>query len=166
MPEVWSNIEVQLIIADYFAMLSNELAGKKYSKAEHRRNILPLLNNRTEGSIEFKHQNISAVLANLGQPFIKGYLPRYNYQKILEENVIEYLSADSKFDKQFSQFAGKQIEPPFYFTRNELDFSVEHSKDYHLYRLFNIENKPKMFIKTGNLGSICKSTALTFKGYF
>lgn len=88
----WSNKEVELIIADYFKMLTDELAGSSVNKAEHRRCLLPLLNNRSEGSIEFKHQNISAVLINLGQPYIIGYLPRFNFQKMLEEKVIEYLT--------------------------------------------------------------------------
>jgi hypothetical protein len=35
----WSNIEVELIVADYFKMLENELSRKPYSKAEHRRNL-------------------------------------------------------------------------------------------------------------------------------
>lgn len=87
----WSNMEVDLIIGDYFAMLHQELLGIKYVKSQHRANLTGLLNNRTDGSIEFKHQNISAVLIKLGLPFIKGYMPRYNYQRALEERVIDYL---------------------------------------------------------------------------
>ena len=63
--DAWSDIEVELIVAEYFSMLSKELSGKNYKKSEHRKKLLPLLNNRSEGSIEFKHQNISAVLINL-----------------------------------------------------------------------------------------------------
>ncbi len=33
MPDSWSNTEIQLIIADYFNMLSAELKGENYSKA-------------------------------------------------------------------------------------------------------------------------------------
>jgi hypothetical protein len=66
----WSNTEIQLIIADYFNMLSAELKGEAFSKAQHRRALMPLLINRSEGSVEFKHQNISAVLIELGQPYI------------------------------------------------------------------------------------------------
>lgn len=40
----WTNIEVELIVADYFDMLSKELAGRNYTKAEHRRKLLPQLN--------------------------------------------------------------------------------------------------------------------------
>lgn len=109
MSDSWSNIEVELIVADYFNMLSFELKGEAYSKAEHRRAMLPLLSNRSEGSIEFKHQNISAVLTNLGQPYIKGYLPRFNYQKILEDLVIAYLIRKPAIENQFKVFAEKQI---------------------------------------------------------
>jgi hypothetical protein len=58
----WSDIEVELIVVDYLSMLQMELAGQPFSKTEHRRKLHPLLNNRSDGSIEFKHQNISAVL--------------------------------------------------------------------------------------------------------
>lgn len=57
-------------------------------------------------------------------------------------------------------------ETPFFFSRNELDFSVAHASYYHLYRLFNLDEDPKIFIKKGSFNTICKSTALTFKGYF
>lgn len=109
MGESWTNTEVELIVADYFNMLVEELAGRSYNKAEHRRNLLPLLNNRSEGSIEFKHQNISAVLINHGQYYIPGYLPRYNYQKILEEKVLEYLYCNRGIEKHFEEFSQQGI---------------------------------------------------------
>lgn len=49
------------------AGLADDISGRRYSKAEHRRALLPLLNDRSEGSVEFKHQNISAVLKGLGE---------------------------------------------------------------------------------------------------
>ena len=58
----WTDEENDLIVADYFAMLADDISARHYSKAEHRRALLPLLNDRSEGSVEFKHQNISAVL--------------------------------------------------------------------------------------------------------
>ncbi|NJK85262.1 MAG: DUF3883 domain-containing protein [Bacteroidales bacterium] len=112
MANSWSNIEVELIVTDYFIMLVDELLGKQYSKAEHRRNRIPLLQDRSEGSIEFKHQNISAVLIKLGQPYIKGYLPRYNYQKILEEKVIEYLALHQNLEVHFQNYVEKEIIKP------------------------------------------------------
>ncbi len=85
----WSDLEVEQIVSDYFSMLGDEIAGIPYNKTEHRIKITPLLNNRSEGSVEFKHQNISAVLAQLGLPWIQGYKPRYNYQSVLVKNCIE-----------------------------------------------------------------------------
>ncbi|MDR9398781.1 DUF3883 domain-containing protein [Salibacter sp.] len=275
----WSNKEVELIVADYFDMLFMELANKSYKKSEHRRKLLPLLNNRSEGSIEFKHQNISAVLAYLGQPFIKGYLPRFNYQQVLESSVINYLVDHSHFEKIFKEFADKKLdktkikkdfnrllvkppkptqqvdepapyysrnpiktnylekeqknrtlgylgeelvleyekwqlnnfgksnlaeqvrwiskeegdgagfdilsknpngtdrfievkntklgkETPFYFSRNELLFSQSKSNNFYLYRLFNFEQEPRLFIKSGSLNSICSYFPMNFKGHF
>jgi hypothetical protein len=278
MADSWANIEVELIIADYFQMLSAELKGEAYSKAEHRRYLSPLLNSRSDGSIEFKHQNISAVLVYLGQPYIRGYLPRYNYQKALLDKVIDYLTRNINIEEQFRHFADKKIilpypklkfekliveapalsvvsepsigynrnpikinylereqrnqslgksgeelviqyekwnlirigkeklaeqvkwisqeegdgagfdilsrnqngtdkyievkttklgkETPFFFSRNELQFSIEHSENFHLFRLFNFEESAKMFVKNGDLNSICNSVPVSYKGYF
>lgn len=109
MPVPWSNMEVRLITADYFRMLSSELRGETYSKTEHRKALKLLLNNRSEGSIEFKHQNISAILIELGLVYIKGYLPRYNYQQILKDAVIAHLKKDSRIEDAFQSFTDKII---------------------------------------------------------
>ena len=73
-------------------MLTGELDDIFYSKTEHRKALRILLPARSDGSIEFKYQNISAVLINLNLPFIKGYLPRWNYQRLLEDTVIHYIT--------------------------------------------------------------------------
>ncbi len=81
-----------LTVADYFDMLHKELSGVEFSKAAHRRALLTKVD-RAEGSIEFKHQNISAILLGLGHPWINGYKPASNYQFALLESVIRYLNA-------------------------------------------------------------------------
>jgi hypothetical protein len=96
MPSPWSLEEVEAVVADYFAMLEAELQGQKYSKAEHNRTLQSRVR-RTTGSIEFKHQNTSAVLINFRQPFIPGYLPRQNYQQLLERVVLEWLAGHPNF---------------------------------------------------------------------
>lgn len=63
----WSDAENDMIVADYFAMLAEDISGRPYSKAQHRRLLALSLASRSEGSIEFKHQNISAVLKALGR---------------------------------------------------------------------------------------------------
>lgn len=65
----WSDEQNDAIVADYFAMLGHDIAGRPYSKAEHNR-LLQAVIDRPRGSIEYKHQNISAVLKGLG-----GYGP-------------------------------------------------------------------------------------------
>lgn len=275
----WTDLEVDLIVASYFEMLIKELQGESYSKAESRRNLKPLLNQRSDGSIEFKHQNISAVLIKLGQPYVRGYAPRYNYQKALEKNVIGYLKQNPLFESHIIDFVNSAIsepafnsdtfskilvdspkpnfvseptpiygqspikinylereqqnsklgevgekfvfeyekwrlnmlgkesfadrviwvskeegdgagydilskndngsdryievkttklgkETPFYFSRNELQFSQQKEKDYHLFRLYDFRDNPRLFVKNGKLNEICHSVPVSYKGYF
>ena len=89
--EAWTDEENDLIVADYFAMLANDVARRPYNKAEHRRGLVSLLRNRSEGSIEFKHQNISAVLKGLGEDWIPGYKPAFNFQTSLVVAVARWL---------------------------------------------------------------------------
>jgi hypothetical protein len=105
----WSEIEVELIIADYFQMLQKEISGISYSKTEHRNKLQRLLNSRSKGSIEFKHQNISAGLIKNGLPYIKGYKPRWNYQQLLDEKILNYVSEDISIEKKFNDFANSKI---------------------------------------------------------
>jgi hypothetical protein len=84
----WSQSEVEAAVEDYFNMLRLELAGRRYNKTERRRALMELLNNRSDGSVETKHQNISAVLIEMGIPYIDGYKPRFNYQRSLLPAVV------------------------------------------------------------------------------
>ena len=93
MPDDWTRGEVEAIVADYFSMVQSELAGQNYSKTAHRTALAPELNGRSKGSIEFKHGNISAVLAKRRLRSIRGYKPRGNFQELLQEAVLEYLAA-------------------------------------------------------------------------
>lgn len=88
----WSRREVEAIVDDYLSMLASELAGTPYNKTAHRRALLPLLNGRSEQSIEFKHANISAALLDVGFPYIAGYKPRSNYQALLAEVLAERMA--------------------------------------------------------------------------
>lgn len=276
----WTREEVYLIVRDYFDMLQKELQHKKYNKTAHRRLILEALKNRSRGSIEFKHQNISAILIKTGIPFIKGYKPLYNYQQLLEDEVLSYLKnhkhsiEDSclkfsdeqassnhlekiNFDvlldstapdsssigepepkytpiktnflereqnnrsigelgeqivvefekwrlkkegkksladkvlwvsKDLGDGAGYDIlsknnngtdrfievkstklskETPIYLSRNELRFAKTKGESFFLYRVFNVVEKPKMFIKQGEYESICALLQpQSFKGFF
>lgn len=92
----WSQLECELIVQDYMSMFELEMRGEKYSKAEHRRNLMFKLDQRSKGSVEFKHQNISAVLVDSGYPYIRGYKPANNYQALLKNVVETYLNLNEK----------------------------------------------------------------------
>lgn len=86
----WSDSQNDAIVSDYFAMLADDIAGRPYNKAEHNRALQANIH-RPRGSIEYKHQNISAVLKGLGEDWIPGYKPACNFQFSLVEAVARWL---------------------------------------------------------------------------
>ena len=86
----WTDREIDLVVADYFAMRQKEFSGEPYIKTHHNAALQQQIG-RSKGSIEFKHQNISAVLVQLCEPWIPGYKPKVNYQHALVEGVERYL---------------------------------------------------------------------------
>ena len=94
----WSRFEVEAIVADYLKMLALELSGQTFNKTAHRKALKEKLSQRSDGSIEFKHCNISAVMIELGFPYIRGYQPRGNYQSLLLEVATEQLKHQSSLD--------------------------------------------------------------------
>jgi hypothetical protein len=273
----WSEHEDKIIIDDYLSMLTDELDGKKINKAAHRRKIIPLLNDRTENSIQFKHQSISAILMKHGLPFIQGYKPAWNFQHLLEDKVLESIQNNKNLERHFITFtvnaifqkhnvnfeeflsapprtqhksglvpdytgtlfkynylqkeqentklkqlgeelvfnfekwrlrksgkselanavswisneyintAGYDIQSkngngtnrfivvkttklgkstPIYFTKNEFNFSREKTKQYFLYRVYNVRLRPRLFVKNGSLEAICHVEPILYKGHF
>lgn len=118
MANVWSESEVEAIVLDYFNMLYKELSGSKYNKSQHRRELIAILNNRTEGAVERKHQNISAVLIAVGMPYIDGYKPLGNYQKPLFDAVKMWVSNNQSLHCLLEKDAVKIPVMP-----SEIDFS-------------------------------------------
>jgi hypothetical protein len=87
----WTDEELDLIVSDYFLMLNDEAAGLPYNKAQHNRFLRSEID-RSKGSVEFKHRNISAVLEKLGLQTIKGYFPAQNFQTTIVDAIDRYLS--------------------------------------------------------------------------
>src|SRR6202046_4929515 len=87
----WQDDELDAIVADYFAMLAADLSGRPYVKSRHRAALMAQIG-RTHRSVEFKHQNISAVLDELGMPWIPGYIPKRNYQNAIFDAIDRYLT--------------------------------------------------------------------------
>jgi Domain of unknown function (DUF3883) len=112
MSDHWSQEEVEATVSDYFEMLTMELRDEPFNKAEHNRNLQKLLNNRTKSAVELKHQNISAVLIELGYPYIDGYKPRYNFQKLLYEVVEDRLLSAVGLHQAATAAVEQTIEQP------------------------------------------------------
>lgn len=84
----WTDEELEAAIKAYFLMLSKESAGENYNKSENNRELrTSILMNRSKGAVEFRMQNISAVLQELCHPFIQGYLPRGNVGTEVSERI-------------------------------------------------------------------------------
>lgn len=88
----WTGEELDLIVADYFAMLALDAAGQPFVKA-HRARALMQRTGRSHRSVEFKHMNISAVVAELGLPHVRGYRPMTNYQGAIFDAIDRHLAA-------------------------------------------------------------------------
>lgn len=75
----WTDPELLACVTAYRTLLDAEQRGEKLNKSELRREVLAGgLVGRAKGSYEFRMQNISALLDELGMPFVRGYLPRKN----------------------------------------------------------------------------------------
>lgn len=96
-------------MADYLAMLLQELAGQPYSKAAHRRQLQQRLPARSEGSIEFKHANISAVMLELGYPHIRGYKIRTNFQR---HELVDVVQRQVSHHRQLDDLTLSAVERP------------------------------------------------------
>jgi hypothetical protein len=86
----WRDDELDAIVADYFAMLGADLSGRPYVKSRHSAALMAQIG-RSHRSVEFKHQNVSAVLDELGMPWIPGYKPKQNYQGAIFGAIGRYL---------------------------------------------------------------------------
>lgn len=110
--EAWTDIENDLIVDDYFAMLAADVAGSRYNKAEHNRGLQAQLS-RSRTSIEFKHQNISAVLKGLGEDWIPGYKPAFNFQMSLVDAVARWLALNPAWlERQLEASATSELREP------------------------------------------------------
>ena len=72
-----SLLECEALVADYFKMLHKEFAGKGLN---------------SHAAIDSKHRNISAILAELNQPYIQSYKPAYKYPKQLKLVVLAHMA--------------------------------------------------------------------------
>lgn len=78
---IWSDAELEAALDAYIEMLGSEREGRPFNKAEINRSLREPgspLEGRTKASIEYRMQNISAVLKEADLPIVKGYAPAAN----------------------------------------------------------------------------------------
>jgi len=263
----WTADENRATVAEYFEMLLAEAQGAPYSKSAHRRELLRhLRSGRSEAAIEFKHQNLSAAMVDLGLPYIKGYRPRGNYQRALADEIqkqllewkgalellcagrmatpgavaefvappdvrpqrpaiaaqrlrtVDYMALQAEntrlgglgeslvvelekrrltsagrpdlaamviwvasdegngagYDVRSCQDSGSVLyievkttaldaQTPFYMSSAELSFARYHLDSYHLYRVYDVDEQPKVFVIRDPLDSALDLTPVTFR---
>lgn len=89
--EDWTDIQNDLVVADYFAMLAATARGDRLVKL-HRYKHVAVMIGKSHKAVERKHQNISAVLEKIGLHWLNGLAPLRNYQASLIAAVDRYLS--------------------------------------------------------------------------
>jgi hypothetical protein len=157
----WSDAELDLIVGDYFAMLRLELNGDDYNKSVHRRALVETIG-RTEGSVERKHQNISAVLVELALPIISGYKPLANFQRSIIEAIDRYLSLNPE-NLRPELVVNSLAEAPSLFIEPPPVFQREVPKDKELVRLVRKFDPVERDFRNRSLGKAGEEMIFTFE---
>lgn len=89
--DAWTDVENDVCVSAYLRLLEAELRDAHLVKTELNREVQSATG-RSKGAIEYKFQNVSAVLRDLNHPFVNGYKPAVNYQDSLTEAVLRALS--------------------------------------------------------------------------
>lgn len=75
----WSQVEIDASVRQYLLMYDMQESGDEFNKAEMNRLLRTAeLGSRSKGSVEYRMQNISAVMDSLGHEFLDGYKPARN----------------------------------------------------------------------------------------
>ena len=106
----WDWLECEACVQDYIDMLGKELRNEPYNKTAHRNALMMKLRSRSRSSVERKHQNISAILVELGFTYISGYKPLFNYQAQLRDTVLAHLAGQELDLNQVNTV--RDVEPP------------------------------------------------------
>ncbi len=123
----WSDVEIQAAVDAYLGMWSCEQKELTYNKAHENRVLREgVLANRTKSSIEFRMQNISSVMVELGREPIKGYKPAKNVGANVARSIRTALDASSVVtpedsdptadEAKLEQRAGKFERQPFLYV--------------------------------------------------
>jgi predicted RNA-binding protein with PUA-like domain len=106
----WPDGEIQPTLTAYFAMLRAELAGQSYVKTAFNREVQGATR-RSRGAVEFKFANVSAVLREIGLPYVLGYQPRVNIQGALRPAVERFLASDTELARILEEMPAPDLPP-------------------------------------------------------
>jgi hypothetical protein len=106
----WPDAEIQPTLTAYFAMFRAELAGQSYVKAAFNREV-QAATGRSRGAVEFKFANVSAVLRDIGLPYVLGYRPRPNIQGALRPAVEQFLASDPEIARLLEEIPAPDMPP-------------------------------------------------------
>jgi hypothetical protein len=89
MPLDWNRQEIEAAVQAYFWMLGEQVAGNDFSKKRVIQRLqLGDLAARNRSAIERKLSNVSAILHEVGAPWVRGLKPLAHYQRALRDHVI------------------------------------------------------------------------------
>jgi 5-methylcytosine-specific restriction endonuclease McrA len=92
MSNEWSDTEIDACVRTYLWMRKAIAEGFKPTKKRIREALISgPVHGRSHGSIEFRFQNISAVLDTRSEPWIDGYKPRKNVGAETAKRISEFL---------------------------------------------------------------------------
>jgi hypothetical protein len=106
----WPEAEIRPTVTAYLTMLRAELAGEPYVKAAVNREV-QAATRRSRGAVEFKFANISAVLRDIGLPYVRGYRPRDNYQAALRSEIERRLALDLDIARLLQEMPVPDLPP-------------------------------------------------------
>jgi hypothetical protein len=95
MPDDWTDEELAAAVDAYNEMARMEVTRKPYSKKAVYRALAKRFP-RTEKAFEYRMQNISAVLDELGRPWVPGLKPASNVGATVKPKIIALLQRKSK----------------------------------------------------------------------
>ena len=84
---LWNDAEFRIALAAYGRMLQAEQRGTPLVKREVVDQLMVQLPGRTRSSVDRRLRNISAVLNELGRPWIDAYKPLGNYPRRLRQLI-------------------------------------------------------------------------------
>lgn len=88
----WSIGQLEAAVDAYERMLRLETAGKSFNKARFNQQLRDgPLRRRTKSAVEYRMQNISAVLQDFGANWIRGYRPADSVGKGVRSNIARLL---------------------------------------------------------------------------